>query len=390
MRSVAVLGSGIAGIMASYYFAKQGRRVTVYDRERYAAMRTSYANGGQISVSNSEVWTTWSTVWKGIKWILKKDAPLLIRPGLDLDRALWLARFLKHTANNDYARNTAETIRLGLAARKLYQEIIQEEKIEFDHTNCGILHIYKDREYFKAAQQAQKIYTDNGCEWEIADCDRIYELEPALKNVKNIIGGAWTSGDSTGDIHIFCRRMQEILEKKYKVKFCFEHYIDNVVELYDHDIIVVSNGVDAVRVSRSIGDKLPIYPVKGYSITLDIQGYEQFCPRVSLLDDQTKIVSSRLGSRFRVAGTAELAGENYDIRHDRIQPLLHWVRTNFPDMSTENYMSWACLRPMTPNMMPIVQQSQRNDRVWYHTGHGHLGWTLAPATAKNLTDQFMI
>jgi D-amino-acid dehydrogenase len=136
--------------------------------------------------------------------------------------------------------------------------------------------------------------------------------------------------------------------------------------------------------AKSIGDSLPIYPVKGYSITINNVN-PKLLPRTSLLDDQAKIVASPLGNRLRVAGTAELTGKNYDIRRDRIEPLLNWVHENLPQINTHDYQSWACLRPMTPDMMPIVRQSQTDSRVFYHTGHGHLGWTVSPATAKHLT-----
>jgi D-amino-acid dehydrogenase len=134
------------------------------------------------------------------------------------------------------------------------------------------------------------------------------------------------------------------------------------------------------------GDSIPIYPVKGYSITINVSEEDmQYVPQVSLLDDEAKIVTSTLGNRFRVAGTAELNGENYDIIRDRIEPLLNWVHVNFPKINTSDYSSWACLRPMTPNMMPIVKRSETSG-VYYNTGHGHLGWTLSPATAKQLVD----
>ena len=151
----------------------------------------------------------------------------------------------------------------------------------------------------------------------------------------------------------------------------------------DYDKIVVANGIGAIKLSKYVGDNLPIYPVKGYSITINNVS-PNLLPKVSLLDDQAKIVTSTLGNRLRVAGTAEFDDENYDIRRDRIEPLLQWVKTNLPSVSTKDYSSWACLRPMTPNMLPIVRQSKKNEKVFYHVGHGHLGWTLSPATAKQL------
>lgn len=392
---VGVIGAGIAGLTAAYYSAKKGHSVTVYEYEPHPAMRCSYANGGQVSVSNSEVWNTWANIVKGFKWMLKKDAPLLIRPSLDFDKALWLAKFIYHTAMNEHARNTATTIRMGIEARKLYDEICNEEGINFFRSNCGILHTYKNVKYFESAKQVQPIYEANGCEWDILDnLDDIYHIEPTLKTMRGLVGGIYTSSDFVGDIHIFCNELANVLKTKYSVEFRYNsqtlNYLTNPNMLdYKHDRVIISAGVNSVQLAKKIGDRLPIYPVKGYSITInshDLNGYKKL-PEVSILDDEAKIVCSNLGGRFRVGGTAEFAGENYDIRHDRIQPLLNWVRTNFPDIDTSNYSSWACLRPMTPDMMPIYTRSKRNNQVYYHTGHGHLGWTLSPYTAKLLVNQ---
>ena len=384
MSNIAVIGAGITGLTTAYYLARTGHTVRVYDQERYAAQRTSYANGGQVSVSNSETWNTWANVVKGIKWLLKRDAPLLIRPSMDLAQWRWILKFLYHTANNDYARNTAQTIRMGIEARQLYEDIIVEEGIEFSRLRSGILHIYRDPAYMKAATLVQEMYQGNGCEWEILNQRQVCELEPTLYNCNSIIGGAWTESDWTGDIHQFCTGLEQVLEQKYHVKLTYNYTADIRDLESQYDDIVVSAGVGSESIARSIGDRLGIYPVKGYSITVNIKDIDSHraMPRTSLLDDQAKIVSANFGDRFRVAGTAELAGENYDIRRDRISPLLSWVHSNFPDIDASDYSSWACLRPMTANMMPIVGRSQRNNRVYYNTGHGHLGFTLAPYTAQ--------
>jgi len=386
MKNIAIIGAGIAGLLPAYYLARAGHYVTVYEQESYPAMRTSYSNGGQVSVSNSEVWTTWPNIIKGLKWILKKDAPLLIRPSLDWNKAVWLAKFLYHTASNDAARRTAETIRLGIESRYLYQKIIGEENLKFDQSKCGILHFYKDKKYFENAKQVQELYESNNCEWKIVTPEEILNIEPTLKDATGIIGGAWTPSDWTGDIHKFCNELTHILKTKYFVDFVFDKKINDVNNLIQEKIII-ANGVGSVALAKTAGDTLPIYPVKGYSITIpaeDIKNYEAM-PKVSLLDDQAKIVTSKLGDRLRVAGTAELAGENYDIRRDRIDPLLNWVKDNLPNVSRRNFSQWTCLRPMTPNMMPIVKQS-RQANVYYHVGHGHLGWTLSPATAQQLAN----
>ncbi len=388
-KSVAIIGAGITGIMAAYYVSKKGYNVTVFDSEHYSAMKTSFANGGQISVSNSETWNTWSNVKKGIRWMFKKDAPLLIRPSFEYSKIAWLIKFLYHTYKNSYVENTKKSIEYGLESRKLYEEIRKEEKIKYDYSPCGILHFYKNTKYFKAAQNAKELYASANAmnEWNVVDSTTIDILEPALENTRGVLGGVWTPNDYTGDIHKFCIEMQKILTKKYKVQFKFDTTIDNIDRLSDFDIVIVSNGVGSTKIASSIGDSISVYPVKGYSITINLDEESQkFAPHVSLLDDEAKIVTARLGNRFRVAGTAELDGEDYDIRKDRIKPLLDWVHTNFPQINTHDYTSWACLRPMTPDMMPIVKQSTKNPKVYYHTGHGHLGWTYAPATAKLLSE----
>lgn len=387
-KSVAVIGAGIAGITAAYYLAKKGFDVTVFDKESYPAMACSYANGGQVSVSNSQTWNTWSNVLKGLKWLGRKDAPLLLRPSLDWDKAKWLARFLYHTANNDWARNTAETIRMGIEARHLYNQLEQDEGIQYDRLNKGILHVYKNKKYFEESLLLKDLYEGNGCEWQIVDSDKLLDIEPNLEYVKDLVGGIYTPSDWTGDIHKFCLSMYEVLKTKYKARFVFNKSINNIDGFPYHNI-VIANGSDARHLSKVIGDRLPIYPVKGYSITIDLDNLKSSAhtPNVSLLDDEAKIVSSRFYNRLRVAGTAEITGDNWDIRKDRIQPLLNWVQANFPLVDTKDYKSWACLRPMTPNMMPIVRQSIKEPNVFYHVGHGHLGWTLAPYTAKRLVDQ---
>jgi D-amino-acid dehydrogenase len=385
-KNVAVIGAGVIGITTAYYLAKAGHKVTVYEQEPHPAMRTSFANGGQISVSNSEVWTTWSNVKKGIKWLFKKDAPLLIRPRLDYNQWKWIIKFLYNTVTNQYEKNTSETIRMGLEASKLYKEIIREEKLKFDQSDCGIFHFYKDATYWSNAQQAIELYNKNGLVRETVDISSINKIDPALRDIKNIVGASLTPSDWTGDIHKFCIELEKVLKSKYGVTFNYNWKINHIEEVSFYDSVVISNGVGSSALAKTVGDTIDVYPVKGYSITINNVD-PKYLPKVSLLDDQAKIVTSTLGNRFRVAGTAEITGENYDIRYDRVKPLLDWVHTNFPNINTHDYSSWACLRPMTPNMMPITKQSDKNSKVYYNTGHGHLGWTLAPYTAKSIAER---
>jgi D-amino-acid dehydrogenase len=385
-KNIVVVGAGITGLLSAYYLVKAGHKVTVYDSERYPAMRTSFANGGQVSVSNSEVWTTWGNVFKGIKWMFTKDAPLLIRPTLEWAKIRWMAKFMWNTITAKYAENTATTIQLGMQSRELYKDIIAEEGLEFDQSFEGILHFYKDAHYLANARSVKDLYEANGCQWDMLDPHQVHLAEPNLRNDGSVLGGAWTEDDWMGDIHKFCTELTAVLKNKYGVIFRFGDKISELADVGFYDAVVISSGVGSTALAKTVGDTIDVYPVKGYSITINLDD-ESFkhAPKTSLLDDEAKIVTSTLGRRFRVAGTAELTGENYDIRRDRIEPLLEWVHTNFPKINTHDYSSWACLRPMTPDMMPIVQQSSNNPKVFYHTGHGHLGWTLSPATAVRLT-----
>jgi D-amino-acid dehydrogenase len=314
----------------------------------------------------------------------------LIRPTFDWAKIKWMTRFLWDTISGKYEQNTINSIRLGLESREIYKKIIQEENLEFDYSACGILHFYKNQEYFEKAKTAKDIYESNGVEWSVIGKEKMWDIDPTLSSLINLTGAIWTPSDSVGDVHKFCVEMTKVLKYRYGVKFYFDKKISRLSDIDVVDIfskIVISNGVGSIDLAKSFGDSVPIYPIKGYSITIDLDDNDmKFVPKVSLLDDEAKIVTSTLGNRFRVAGTAELAGENYDICRDRIEPLLSWVRRNFPLINTRRYSSWACLRPMAPDMMPIVRQSKVNTRVFFHTGHGHLGWTYSPATAQKLVD----
>ena len=381
-----VIGAGITGITTAYSLAKRGVDVTVIEAQPYAAMMTSYANGGQLSVSNSDVWTTWSNVFKAAKWVLRKDAPLLINPSFSLSKYRWLYKFLETTATGKAEINTKETIKIGLAAREIYFKIAEEEKIDFDLTKKGILHFYKDEKYFEQAKRSCQLYWDLGVDRELLTANQVRSIEPSLGG-STILGGVYTPGDANGDIHKFCINLSEVLKNKYNVKFIYNFKLSSLDKVSSNDTIVLCAGVESAKLSRLINDPLDIYPVKGYSITIDV-GTSDSAPTVSLLDDEAKIVSSRLGNRFRVAGTAEINGYNYDIRKDRVDPLVSWVKNNFNGISTEHVVPWAGLRPMTPNMLPIVRRS-KVPNIWYNTGHGHLGWTLGAATAETIAENIL-
>ena len=406
MKKIAVIGAGIAGTTTAYALVKKGHNVTIIDSRRYPAMATSYANGGQLSASNAETWNTTKNVVSGIKWMFTPDAPLLFNPSPEIQKYRWMLGFLWTTLKGDHKKNTLDTINFAKKAREIYFKIADEEGIEFELLKKGILRFYDNAKEFKLDKEKVSWLHQEGMEWDILTTEEVKEIEPAFENNKNyekILGGIYTKSDASGDIHKFCTNLERILVEKYsailQLKTTVEYITrqkDKLVLTMRHeneiindsfDNVVICAGVNTQGFASRLGDKMNIYPVKGYSVTIDLKDEisKKCAPTVSLIDQPVKIVASRLGDRFRVAGTAELAGINTDIRQDRIKPLLKWVEKYFPNVSTETYTPWAGLRPMTPNMMPITRESKMKG-VFYHAGHGHLGWTLSAHTAQIVAD----
>ena len=399
MKSIAVIGGGITGVTTAYALAKRGFAVTLFEKNRYAAMETSFANGGQLSASNAEVWTHPSTILKGLKWMLKSDAPLLVNPRLSWHKISWFAEFMANIPK--YEENTIATTRLAIAAREHLFAWALAEGVEFDSVKKGILHIYRGKKGFEHAGKVSKLLAAGGLQRHSVTPAEMKAIEPTLAG--SYYGGYYTESDSTGDIHKFTAGLAAAIER-LGVKCRYAQQVKTlhsdgkkatVVTLeeggeqsYTFDSLVVCAGVASRRFAAQLGDRVNIYPVKGYSITVNLldTASQQAAPMVSLLDDETKLVTSRLGQdRFRVAGTAEFNGFNKDIRADRIRPLVNWVNQCFPGVSTRQVVPWAGLRPMMPSMLPRVGAGRRAN-VFYNTGHGHLGWTLSAVTADNVAD----
>ncbi len=399
MKTIAVIGGGITGVTTAYALTKRGFSVTLYEKHRYSAMETSFANGGQLSASNAEVWTHWSTIVKGLKWMFKSDAPLLVNPKPSWHKLSWFAEFLASIPH--YGRNTIETTRMAIAAREHLFAWAQQEGIDFDLKKEGILHIYRNKAGFEHAARVSKLLAQGGLERRAVSPDEMRAIEPTLAG--SYYGGFFTESDSTGDIHKFTNGLAAAVDR-LGVRCLYEQDVRSVttdgqrasVTVADgaasstavFDGVVICAGTASRALAAKLGDRVNIYPVKGYSITVNLNDEvsRASAPTVSLLDDETKLVTSRLGAdRFRVAGTAEFNGYNRDIRADRIRPLTDWVKQCFPGVSTKSVVPWAGLRPMMPNMMPRVGRG-RAPCVFYNTGHGHLGWTLSAVTADMIGD----
>jgi D-amino-acid dehydrogenase len=298
-----------------------------------------------------------------------------------------MAEFVGQIPN--YRRNTVATTRMAIAARQGLKDMAATAGVDFDLSPAGILHFYSNQHDLNHARNVTEMLREGGLER--------HELTPAEVKARcpelhgDVVGGFWTPSDMTGDIHRFSvgvanwLRLQGVhFNMGYSVQKLARTATGGVrVDDTEFDGIVLCAGVASRAFAAQLGERLNIYPVKGYSITVDLNDAKSraAAPHVSLLDDKAKIVTSRLGEgRFRIAGTAEFNGENRDIRADRIAPLVKWCETHFPDICTEHSVPWAGLRPMMPNMMPRVGAG-RVPGVFFNTGHGHLGWTLSAATA---------
>jgi len=399
MTRIAVIGAGVTGVTTVSSLMDRGFDVTLFDRNRYPAMQTSYANGGQLSASNAETWNRWAMVFKGLKWLAKKNAPLLVNPRPSWHKYSWMAEFIR--AIPHYEANTTETARMAIAAREILLEKAERHGVDFNCVQRGILHFYKTREEFDHAGEVTRMLAAGGLERRAVTPEEIRQLEPTLEG--DFVGGYYTESDFTGDIHRYTRGLAdgcqaEGADMRFETEIHQVSRHDRGVDIRwqqgeeqqteSFDAVVVCAGVDSRRIARQLGDRVNVYPVKGYSITVSLDDEEsrQAAPWVSLLDDDAKVVTSRLGEdRFRIAGTAEFNGFNLDIRSDRVEPLVRWCESHFPGVRTDRVIPWAGLRPMMPDMMPRVGPGKQSN-VFYNTGHGHLGWTLSAITAETVAD----
>ncbi|OUU61766.1 MAG: hypothetical protein CBC22_06950 [Alphaproteobacteria bacterium TMED62] len=382
--NIAVIGAGITGVTTTYFLTKRGYKVDLIESRRYPAMATSYANGGQLSASNSEAWNSWSNAIYGIKSLFYSNSSVIINPKPSVNKIMWLTSFIAAIKNKN--KITQQICRMAIESIKLYEQIANKEKINFDLYNKGILHFYFNKKQTEHALEVNKLYDLAGLRRTRLTHDELYSIEGSLTG-RQFDSIFYTESDKSGDIHKFCNSLVKQLISENKVKLINKEVTDLKKELKIYDKLILCAGVGSKKLARTIGDFLNIYPIKGYSITVNNPG--ENAPRVSLLDDSKKIVCSRLGEkRLRVAGLAELNGYNLDIIQSRIRPLIAWCNTMFPDIDTKDIKPWAGLRPMTPNMLPIFRKS-KEDRVWYNTGHGHLGWTLSAFTAKHLVDSLI-
>ncbi len=392
---VVVLGAGLLGVATAWYLAEDGHEVTVLDRQAEPAMETSFANGGQISTCHAAPWANPSAPWQIIKWLGREDAPLLWRIRADPAQWAWGMRFLVECWAARARQNTIDILRLALYSREKLGALRKQLELEYDQLTHGILHFYTDEREFALASSQTALMQEFGSERVTTDTNECLRIEPALKGSSvPIVGGTYTAKDESGDAHKFtqglARRCMDI-----GVSFVFDQDI-NALEVDGErvstvhlgngrritgDAYVVALGSWSPILLKTIGINIPVYPAKGYSITVPLDA-NSIAPTVSLTDDGQKIVISRLANHLRVAGTAEFSGYDSSINDARCQAIVNRLRSIFPGAIEGNQFEvWAGLRPATPSNVPLISRTKFNN-LFLNTGHGTLGWTMASGSGQ--------
>jgi D-amino-acid dehydrogenase len=402
---VIVLGAGVVGINTAYWALRSGKRVCVIDRQPAAGLETSFANGGQISVSHAEPWANPSAPLKVMKWLFDDTGPLLFRPKFDVHQWLWIAKFLVNCLPQHADRNTVEIVKLATESRTLLRQIREREGIHYDERTRGILHFYRDAREFEGAVHVAELMRKHGCNRTIVDREQVVEIEPALSDRKSdIVGATYTADDESGDALIYTQKLAAICAKlgatflwsseavaldtdATSVRSVEVRTPEGYRTLRARDIIVCL-GCYSAPFLRPYGVQLAIYPAKGYSVTIPTEGAEasHHAPVTSLTDDEHKLVYSNLGGRLRVAGTAELSGYSRHLNHRRCQAILANARALFPHAGNfAKATFWTGLRPTTPSNVPYIGRTHYRN-LWLNTGHGTLGWTMGAGSGRRVVE----
>jgi D-amino-acid dehydrogenase len=395
---ILVLGSGVIGVTSAWYLARAGHDITLVDRQPQPAMETSFANGGQVSWGAANPWAAPDIPGKALGWLFGRHSPLVLRPRLDPEMWLWLGRMLRNCTRVRYLANKERQLRLAHYSHACLTELRNELDLHYDHGTHGLLILYRSTRDLEAATHDAQTLDRLGIAYRFLDHAACVAHEPALSSSRGkIIGGLLFPGDESGD----CRRFTDELavrSQQHGVKFLASTNVTQLIVEGDRISRVITNHGDLTAdryvlacgsysplLLKPLGIRLPVYPVKGYSITVPITN-DAAAPRGTLTDETYKVVITRLGNRMRAAGTAELCGYDLTLRPARLATLVHVVRDLFPSAGDLfDAEPWAGLRPMTPDNPPVIGATPYQN-LFLNTGHGTLGWTMACGSGKVLAD----
>jgi D-amino-acid dehydrogenase len=395
---VLVLGSGVIGVTSAYYLARAGHEVTVVDRQPKPALETSFANAGEVSPGYSSPWAGPGVPVKAIKWLLMRHGPLVIWPKLDPVMWVWLLKLLRNCTEARYAVNKSRMIPIAEYSRDCLRALRAEIGIRYDERSRGTLQLFRKQAQLDGTAGDIAVLKQYGVPYEVLDRDGCIAAEPALAAVKDkFVGGMRLPQDETGDCHMFTETLAAEAAKlgvQFKLNTTIERLIADGSKLagvvtsagrLQADAYVVALGSWSPRLLRPLGISLPVYPVKGYSITVPILDAEA-APVSTVMDESYKVAITRLGDRIRVGGTAEISGYSNRLDAARRATLDHSLTDMFPrggDLAKANF--WCGLRPMTPDGPPVIGAT-RYGNLHLNTGHGTLGWTMACGSARALAD----
>ena len=395
---ILVLGSGVIGTCCAYYLAKSGHQVTVVDRQDGAALETSFANAGEVSPGYSAPWAGPGVPLKAIQWMLMQHSPLVIWPMLDPAMWRWGASMLRNCTEARYALNKSRMVRLAEYSRDCLRQLRADTGIAYDERSQGTLQLFRTQKQLDGTAKDIEILKQYGVPYELLDRTGYIGVEPALAHVQEkFVGALRLPGDETGDCFKFTERLAE-MARGLGVKFRFGVKIESIFSdstritgvKTDHgaltaDAYLMALGSYSPLLLRPVGIRIPVYPVKGYSITVPIED-TLHAPQSTIMDETHKVAVTRLGDRIRVGGTAELAGYSLALREARRGTLNHVLTDLFPragDVSKGEF--WTGLRPMTPDGTPVVGGTPYPN-LYLATGHGTLGWTMAAGTGRVMAD----
>jgi D-amino-acid dehydrogenase len=395
---VLVLGSGVIGVTTAYYLAQAGHEVEVVDRQSGPALETSFANAGEVSPGYSSPWAGPGIPLKAIKWLLMRHGPLVVRPKFDPAMWSWLLKMLRNCTSTRYAVNKARMMPIAEYSRDSLRALRQETGITYDERSRGTLQLFRTQAQVDGTSGDIEVLKQFGVPFEVLDPAGCIAAEPALAAVRDKIkGGLRLPGDETGDCQMFTERLAALCAG-LGVKFRFETAIEKILVsgnavtgvatsagLLTADAYVVALGSYSPILLRPLGLSVPVYPVKGYSITVPITDPEG-APVSTVMDESYKVAITRLGGRIRAGGTAEISGYDLRLQDARRDTLEHSVGDLFPNGgSLKDASFWCGLRPMTPDGPPIIGESGIGG-LFLNTGHGTLGWTMACGSGRVLAD----
>ncbi|WP_344954888.1 D-amino acid dehydrogenase [Zobellella aerophila] len=395
---VLVLGSGVVGVTSAWYLAQQGHEVVVLDRQPEAAEETSFANAGQLSFGMSSPWAGPGIPAKAIKWIFQEHAPLKVRPSLNPMQWQFMLSMLANCNEKSYSVNKSRMVRVSDYSRQCVNALQDELKLPFEGRKKGLLQVFRTQKQVDDAAKDIKVLQDFKVPHAMLNVEECIAREPALARVKDqLVGGLHFSEDQTGDCNLFTKALvKKCIEQGVTFKFNTE--IKGLVRdgerisgvqtdkgLETADQVLVCLGSYSPFLLNSLGIRLPIYPVKGYSLTIDVKE-DADAPQSTVMDETFKVAITRFDTRIRAAGTAELADFNSDLPEARRETIAHSVRSLFPEGGKiEEASFWTGFRPMTPDGTPIIGGT-RLKNLWLNTGHGTLGWTMGPGSGKLIAD----